>query len=775
MIQTLLLFPLLFAGVFWLPGRLAVAVLGRPDDDDAPFALSVGLGIVLVDVPAVLGVGLAGLAGPVHLERWMLLASSALVSAALALHLARRRNLGEPLLPRAGLTPARLALGLLTVAATAFFLLRYDADALSEESCMVRASMAVNVDYMRPDRLTLEYDGPGTYSTYRSSPMQGQDPSRNAFLTFNQGQRLGPALLLAPFVTLFGPLGFRLVYALQGLLLPGLGFMLGRRLGTRPWMAWAVAAGLAVNPYTVASPTFDENFLALGFGALSLALLLRRRTAPMAAGAAFALFLSIRHVGVLLLPFVALFLARGEQGLKANLRFLAGLALLGLPEVLLHGFLVFQHGQAFEGAISRRAAPHSLFGIPFSLPVLLNWPFVEQPLRSPYVAWPTLVAFPLDLLRRFGLLLALTVPAGLVALRRTDRRAAWLLVGWFAPILALVMVQSNWSEPVKMGVPASVLPPVIVVLVLGAGALLDPATPWRRRAALAGLGFALPLGTWGAAQAWHAPLDERVVQFQPDYLREVIPDLVLSLTERPEYLEADRARNAPTLAPDLQLASLHPTVARLRGRQLVDELGRPSMADYERPLLDVLPRLVIGFDKSVNPLSVAKALALSPEPRHLEPLRLSGADVDGGLPRGTRRLTLDLTSPPSLSAAPLRETGATGTPALPVDQVSVRTGLRLPYSEPPQNLVVARDRLGTTWVLLAAAPVSPAPWPSWVQGSRVDAGALADLHLSIELPVGQVVRLIELRSIGPYRAYERTLVVGEHDVWSSPSQPASLR
>ena len=774
MAVTLLVFPLLLALVYWLPGRLALGVLGGRDHDETPFALALGLGIVLVDVLVVLAVGLAGLAGPVHLERWMVLAAAATVTAALVLWHVLSRPREAPFRPRAAMTRERVVLGLVTLAATAFFLVRYDADALSEESCMVRASMAVNVDYLRPDRVTLDYDGRGSYSAYRASPRHGQDDGTNAFLTFNQGQRLGPVLLIAPFVALFGPLGFRLVYALQGLLLPGLGFLLGRRLGTRPWMRWAMAVGLAVNPYTVASATFDENFLSLGFGALSLAFLLGRRAAPFAAGAAFAMFLSIRHVGVLLLPVVAWFLAHGERGLRANLRFAAGLLLFGLPEVVLHGFLIFGHHQLFEGAISRRPAPHSFFGLPFSLPVLLNWPFVDQPLRSPYAPWPTLAAFPLDLLRRFGLALAMVVPAGLLVLLRAERRAAVLLVGWIAPILALVMVQSNWSEPIKMGVPASVLPPVVVVVVLGVGALLDAATPLRRRALLAAVGLALPTAAWGAAQAWHAPLDERVVAYQPDYLGEILPDVVLSLKERPEYLDAERERHVPSVLPDLHVAFAHPAVIALRWRQLLDELGRPSLADYERPLFDVLPRLIIGFDQSVNPLSVAKALALAPEPSRLEPLRLFGADAGGAMPDGTRRLTLDLGRSPALS--PRLEPADDGAAlALPADRVSMLAGLHVPFSEPPQSLVVARDRFGTTWVLLAAAPVNPAPWPGWVKGSRVDASTLTDLRLPIELPVGQVVRVVEVRSIGPYRAYERLLVVGDDGVWTSPVLPASLR
>jgi len=780
MLETLLTFPLLIAAVYWLPGRLALALAPGDDERDARVASALGLGLLLVHVPAVLLVGLAGLTGPYHLERWMVLAVSAAASALLGAAAWLRLRRGAPLRGLRRPDRASLALGVLTALITLFFLVRYDADALSEEACMVRASMAVNVDYLSPERIALEYDRAGELSPYRTSPSRGWSPDRNPFLLFNQGQRLGPVVVLAPLFALFGTFGFRLAYALQGLLLPGLGFLMGgalsRMLGDRRWLPWASAVLLAVNPYTVASPSFDENFLALCFGALSLALLLRRTPWAFGAGAAFAGLLANRHVGVLVLPVVLVYLARAtDRPWSQVARFLGGVALFGLPCLVMHGFMLLFQGSGFEGALNRPPAPHSFLGIPFTLPVLLNFPFVEQPLRSPYQAWPTLAEFPLDLLRRFGLLAAALAPAGVLAMFRGDRRRAWLLVGWFAPILVLLMVQSNWTEPNKMGVPASFLPPVLLALLAGAAYALDGARRRGQRALVLGAGLLAPLAAWGAAQAWSAPLDERVTASIPTYVREVLPDATLTLAEQPEYVEADRARLTPSLAPDLRLAHVHPAQVRLRLRQLLDDLRRPAVADYERALADVLPRLLLGFENSVNPVSIARALAHDGTPRGFAPLRVNGHDVDGGLPQGTRTLALDLRTPTLLAPEPLSSELSAQAPTLTPHDLTLVAGLAVPWADAPENLVVGRDRLGTTWVLLMPGPVSKHPWPRWAPRRDVPASAFGDLRVPIAWPVGQVIRLIEVRSIAPFRAYERAAVVTADGVWTSPVEPSSIR
>lgn len=785
MAETLLLFPAIVGLVYWLPGRLFLECLPGDRRDDTPFALSVGLGLVLVNVPVILAVGLAGLVGPALLERWMVLAASALATLGLGVAAWVRRGRGGSFVRFAPLTRERVLLGALTAAATLFFLVRYDGDRLAEEACMVRASMAVNVDYLRPDRVTMEYDRQGEMSPYRASPNQARELGRNQFLLSNQMQRLGPVILISPFFALFGAFGFRLLYALQGLLLPGLGFMLGLAVFRRgdgggkgpSWAPWAVAGLLALNPYTLASPSFDENFLALGFGTLSLALLLRAAVPPFAAGMAFALFLAVRHVGLLLLPAVAWYLARvSEKPWRSNLRFLGGLALFGLPCLVMHGALLVYQGQLFEGAIDRPPSPHSLFGIPFTLPVLLNFPFVEQPLRSPYMAWPTLAAVPLDLLRRFGLLAAALAPAGVLALMQANRRRAWLLVAWIAPILLLLMVQSNWTEPNKMGVPGSFLPPVVLALVAGAACMLESTRSLARRLGLLGVGLLVPVAAWASASAWHAPLDPRVTTAVPTYLRHVLQNEgVLSLPEHPAFLEADRRRHALSPWPDLRLSYLHPAVVRLRVAQLFDDLRRPSAADYERSLLDVLPRLVMGFDKSVNPLSIAKVLAGQDERATLHPLRVNGADVGGGLPLGTRRMALDLREPVVLATRPLLDANPPDVPVLQADRVSLVKDLHLPWAGATESLLVGRDRFGTTWVVVMPGPVSPSPWPEWVPEARVDGGAYSGLLVPAEWPIGQPIHLIDVRSIAPFRAYERTLVVQPDGLWSSPVEATSLR
>lgn len=752
--------------VYGVPGWLAWRLLPGPRDPEEAFPTAAGLGVVGVHTLAVAAVGAAGLLGPAHLTAAGVVGASAALSAVLGVLAWRRGVLSAPRIrrPRGRLA----ALYGLTALAFAFFLLHFDWNQFAEESCILRAATFINVDYLDPGLLQVASGGVDT--PYLQAAREIRQSDRNDFLLFNQGQRLGPGVLVAPAAALFGTFGYRLVYALPALMLPLLGFVLGRRLTGRAGAGWAAAVLLAFSPWALQSQNLDENFMANPFGTLALALLTAGTPAPGAAGVALALFLGIRPEGVLVLPAALAFLARDRRVPRGSVaRLLGGMVLAGLPYLVLQGALWLLAGASFQGALGRPPADHRFLGMDLRLSVLLNWPFVDAPLRSPYNAFPTLAAFPLDTVRRLGIALAALVPGGAAWLWRRDRRAAWLLAGWFLPFAAMLMVQSNWVEPNKMGILATVLAPVVLAVVAGGVALLDrggplalPALPAWRRWAVPLAAAAVMGGGWLALRDWQAPVDDRVYRMLPDYLAKVFSDrMPTHVDEDPAYVAWDRRRMAPGVLPSAPWSLLAPDLLALRARQLGDALERPAVAQYDGPPQTFVIKLTLGTGYVVAPVSLYKVASGGAFPFHLaEPA--PGATL--------RPLALDLSAPPVLADRPLVPCPDGATP-VPVDGdvVHVFPGRPVPWSAAPTWLAAWRDRFGT--VQLATYPGKPGPFdpPPWLQ-VRVHDGPLPGGAACLALPDGATVRLSDYRSYSPGRGLARWGTAGDAP-WDAGAQP----
>jgi hypothetical protein len=771
----------LFALAYWVPGRLLLARLVPDPQPGETFPAAVALGIVAVSALAVLATGLLGLTTEVYLGPFGVLAASLVVAGVAAGTLGRAglRRLWPALRRR----PTRLQWGLLalTVGSTGFYAAHYDRDAFWEEACMVRATMAVRADTLRADLIAL-YDGGGPLSDYQSDPLKGKDPDHNNFLRYNQGQRMGPTLLLAPLVALFDATAFPLAYLLQGLLLPGLGFALGRRFLPRAWQAWAVAVALVFSPYGLATRTFDENLLCAPFGLVALLLLVRHRPAALAAGAAFSLFLAFREIALFALPFVALYLWRRHPTPRRALgAFALGVVACGVPTLVMHTlFVTVEGGTWLVQAFERPLVPHDLFGWRFDLDLLLNWPFWPTPLRSPYTAWAPLVGYPLDLLVRLGVVACGLLASGTVWLWRRDRVALVLLLGWFVgPVLPL-LVQSDWIEPNKMGIPGSVFAPLALLLGAGLAGLADRARSWPRRLAPALVGLALPLALVPALRAVESPRDERVIA-APKTLWDKIfpPEITRQDEEVPEDADVERRRQRLSPLPRLLPDDFHPSMWAKGARAALTELGDRDFRAYHRAPLDVLQSIYLGSGLMIGPVSLFQAtLQAADEPPRLVPWRFWQGPAPGPGGARTALLLLDLARPSFAEEPPLRLAAGppAGRPPLDLTGAAVNRveGLRVPWSPHPRTLVAARSQAGTVHVYLAAGAPGEFIETSPIDLRSADASGWGDAVVPLLVPRGEPIRLIEVRSVRPVRWIARTLYVDDDgELWVSEATPMS--
>jgi len=764
-VLNILWFAATFALVFYLPGRLVVdRWLAAPDPEEL-FPVSLGIGVALVGTLATLIVGVVGLfwSGAIvtPLVLWGIgLGTSLLVGLTGERPLVRpRRFFTRPTRTQAGLWA--LALGGLL-----FFSVHYDDDLLREDGPLLILVSSTDV---------------GILGVHTHPSIEGPDAGQGAvgasegllnefsLLSGWDGEALGPGIIPSTFVPLFGGFGLRLTYALAGLLLPGLGFVLGRSLFRRTWAAWGTALLLAFSPWALEIRTFDKNFMASVFGTLALVLLFRARPAALLAGLAAGFFLGVHHVEVFVVPVVLWYLWRlGREGApgvarRDPWRFLGGLVLGVSPCLFLHVLFPLWHGGTLvENFYQRPPAPHSFLGIEFDSPLLLNYPFHDELVRSPYHAYPPIVAYPLDFLARFGLLLTALVPAGLAWFGgREQRRRTLVLASWVVPLMAILLVQSNWVDPNKMGLPAMAAAPLVLLVVGGAVWLADRTRSWIPRAVVAAVGIALPLAAGPALRAWDGPVDDRVWEFlDEDDGMESWSTMAHHADETAAYVALDRALFEPCLLPSARADhGWDPAVLARSAGQLANDLRNPSLRERRNAMSDFLRLTFWGFGVGIAPLRALHAG--DPQPSIESWPEMSPVDpTDGG---DSAIVWVDLAESPILAEQPVAPGPVPdGVEPLLTRQppVAMVSGFDAPWAPPHgATLLAGRDRLGNVFLVVGPGQPNPRGRPDWLSVDERSALQFPDRRVPVRVPRGAVIRIIELRSYFPAVWYSRFAIV----------------
>jgi hypothetical protein len=282
------------------------------------------------------------------------------------------------------------------------------------------------------------------------------------------GQRYGTTTIITPWVVLFDLFGFRLIYALIAALCLLFGVRLARHFCPRPSLALLAAALSLCNPYVLKIVILDENVMAMAFATAALALALEGG-ALVTAGLALGVTIGIRHVDAALALTLVLLIPRRPREL---LTLFASAALALVPCFLHHQFTYgspFSHEHFIDEVF--QATPHSLFGWEFGYTGLLNLPFAEQWIRTPYNPFPTSVYYPLNVASHLGsLLCALALLGGIMVIQR-HRKVALALVTWALPLYALLAVLENWMDPNKMGLILCLFPLLTLAFAAGFAAL----------------------------------------------------------------------------------------------------------------------------------------------------------------------------------------------------------------------------------------------------------------------------------------------------------------
>lgn len=278
------------------------------------------------------------------------------------------------------------------------------------------------------------------------------------------GQRLGTTAVIAPMVAVFKVWGFRLTYALLPALCLLFGFRLLRALSVDPRIALAGGLIGLLNPYILKIVILDENVMAFCFVTVALALLVERGSVTLA-GIALGAALGIRHIDLFFVLTAALLVGRRAQRLAVLTLVTVAAALPCLIHHQVTYGSIFAHEHFVDEVFA--ATPHHFMGWSFDYMGLLNFPFTDHLIRTPYNPFPTALYYPLNTLAHVGTLLGAVALLGAWRLWADHRALTVALLMWLIPQYGVLSVLENWMDPNKMGVVVCLFP--VLVLTLGLG------------------------------------------------------------------------------------------------------------------------------------------------------------------------------------------------------------------------------------------------------------------------------------------------------------------
>lgn len=386
--------------------------------------------------------------------------------------------------------------------------------------------------------------------------------------------------LIAPFPALFGFLGFRLAFAAYTGAIALLAYLTAARLTGRRWVGIVVMLFLVTTPAYLVHYVLDPNILTLFTTLLFCALTLREDVAPAALALAGSLMFGSQHI---LLAALAAPLLRPGIDRRFALRYVLWLGAACLPWFA-HHVLAFGSPFVTESFVEYDLHPHAFFGLEFEHRGLLNWPFTDRVVRTPFTPLPAGLQMGMYHLSRMGRLAASFVVGGGVVLLVTRRRDVLILAVFAVPAALLLAIQENWMQVEKWGIPLILYPAVVAALAAGLDAA---ATPGRRRLLLGACAAALA-GTFlfsGWVGGSRVPADTRLYTQFPNLPR-----------EQEAYLRFEEERVGRVgWAPDYREIAAEVDHRRAWSEPFWEDLRRPGFArvrtDRERSLGFMLDRL----------------------------------------------------------------------------------------------------------------------------------------------------------------------------------------
>lgn len=282
---------------------------------------------------------------------------------------------------------------------------------------------------------------------------------------------MGGAIIFAPWFVFFNIFGFRFLFAVSGVLIFVFCFLITRLLTDR--FGVCVFSGIiaSLNSYILSINNLNPNILGMMIISVLIFLLIRESPEGFISGLLYGALGGIRNEAVLFFPAILYrFFSSSEKKGKEAALFVLG-TLITIAPILYWNYYAFGNpfmhptqSPRLEGF--RPVFEHQFLFWKFNFNGMLNFPFYDKIVRTPYFPFPTFFLLPLTLISSFGIIISVFAYEGITGLFKKHRRAFIFLVLWLLPMYLLLSVQENWSN-LKMTFLLLCLNPIVILVSAG--------------------------------------------------------------------------------------------------------------------------------------------------------------------------------------------------------------------------------------------------------------------------------------------------------------------
>ena len=320
-------------------------------------------------------------------------------------------------------------------------------------------------------------EGKPLYSYTLKNKLPDDLVQKHAYDVISKDRCLGASILGAPFFLFFNVAGFRLLFALSGLLIFCLGAILSYSLFKDRWLSLFFCLVLSLNTFILSINFLNPNLIGLAIYCLILCILFKNTTSYALIGLLFGYLCNIGYENILFFPALFTFLCyKNHNFCKILLNFLAGFTVSIVPILCWNKYAFgqfFIHPSQFSGFLGYRPVfEHHFIFWTFRFNGLLNFPFYETVVRTPHFAFPVFLYLPLLLLKTFGIILTGLFLYGISSLWKHNQKICIFIVLWFIPFYALLSFGENW-EDLKTSYILSFFIPMVTFMTCGLRNILD--------------------------------------------------------------------------------------------------------------------------------------------------------------------------------------------------------------------------------------------------------------------------------------------------------------
>jgi hypothetical protein len=267
----------------------------------------------------------------------------------------------------------------------------------------------------------------------------------------SKDQRIGSAILFAPFTLLFNMFGFHFMHALIYTFAALLFFLTLKKLFSNICTSLLLTALLSLNTYVASLNHLNPNGVGLFFISLLLYFIFHEKKSWLLIGFLFGVFGGVRNVGILFTPALIFFILSDSKQRKRDLLSFFCSAFIAIVPILIWNKFAFNNPLMHPSQYSNHSGfrpvfEHTFFLWKFNFNGMFNFPLHSALVRTPYFAFPTFLTLPLILIRQFGLILTSIAILGFFNCFKCHKKYALFLALWFFPMVCMFLLQENWSE-----------------------------------------------------------------------------------------------------------------------------------------------------------------------------------------------------------------------------------------------------------------------------------------------------------------------------------------